>query len=73
LKQLFYNIHGISWSAMLINSVYILAAQTAQNVVFELSYSRNPNFIKRSTIMSELKGRLELERYVALSGIGGVG
>jgi hypothetical protein len=55
---------------LLIGCVHVLATQ---DIIFELPHNRHPNFIGRSAIMSDLRRRLESDRCVALSGIGGVG
>lgn len=40
---------------------------------FEIPFERDPDFIGRIDIISELDEKLKVQRRVALAGIGGVG
>ena len=68
-----YYFHALMLSLVLVSANLSNRVSPSRTVCFTVPFERDPKFIGREDIITEIDTKFEIQRRVALAGIGGVG
>ena len=68
-----YSFHALMLSLVIVSAKLSDRTSPSRTICFTVPFERDLNFIGREDIITEIDRKFEVQRRVALTGIGGVG